>query len=112
MTEAALRGRLAQEGLEAQTWGNGPFDVYGAHRHGYDKVLVAATGSITFHLPELGRDVLLEAGDRLELPAQTLHAADVGAHGVTCLEAHRPAGSLGPEPVHRRDWGRREAERD
>jgi hypothetical protein len=110
MTEAELRERLAAEGLAAQSWGNGPFDVYGAHRHGYDKVLVAAAGSITFHLPELERDVLLEAGDRLELPAQTLHAADVGPSGVTCLEAHQPAGSLGPQPRHVRDWGRPEPE--
>ena len=104
MAEAELLERLAREGLAAQAWGNGPFDVYGAHRHGYDKVLVAAAGSITFHLPELEQDVLLEAGDRLELPAQTLHAADVGPHGVTCLEAHRPAGSLEPVPKHVPAW--------
>jgi len=63
------RGRLAAEGLTASAWGNGPFDHYPEHRHGYDKVLVAAAGAITFHLPELGRDVLLAAGDRLDLPA-------------------------------------------
>ncbi|MEX1345177.1 MAG: cupin [Candidatus Limnocylindrales bacterium] len=105
MGEAELRGRLAVEGLEAQTWGNGPFDHYGEHRHPYDKVLVAAAGSITFHLPELGRDVLLRAGDRLELPTGTLHGADVGAEGVTCLEAHLPAGSFEGVPEHLPGWG-------
>jgi hypothetical protein len=106
MSEAALRERLAGEGLDASTWGNGPFDHYGEHRHGYDKVLVAAAGSITFHLPELGRDVLLATGDRLDLPANTLHGADVGPHGVTCLEAHLPAGSLAGEPALSTGWGR------
>ena len=104
MGERALHARLAGEGLDASSWGNGPCDHYAEHRHAYDKVLVAATGSITFHLPELGRDVELLTGDRLDLPAHTLHGADVGAAGVTCLEAHLPAGSLGPEPEHRSGW--------
>jgi hypothetical protein len=38
--------------------------------------------------------VSLAAGDRLELPAGTIHDAVVGPDGVTCLEAHLPAGSL------------------
>lgn len=101
----ALRARLRAEGLEAQAWGNNPFDSYGAHRHAYDKVLVGAAGSITFHLPELGREVALEAGDRLELPAGTLHGAHVGAQGVTCLEAHLPAGTLHPSPRRVAGWG-------
>ena len=105
MSEAALRARLAGEGLTASSWSNGPFDHYAEHRHDYDKVLVAAAGSITFHLPELGRDVLLGRGDRLDLPANTLHGAYVGADGVICLEAHRWAGSLSPEPEHIPGWG-------
>ena len=93
-----LEARLAAEGLSASSWGNGPGDRYGEHRHEYDKVLVATTGWITFHLPELGRNVELRAGERLDLPARTLHGATVGAQGVSCLEAHLPAGSLGTEP--------------
>ena len=101
-----MRSRLAGEGLDASSWGNSPRDHYPEHRHAYDKVLVAASGSIVFHLPELARDVLLEAGDRLHLPAGTVHGADVGADGVTCLEAHLPAGSLGSNPERIEDWGR------
>lgn len=93
-----LEARLAAEGLSASSWGNGPGERYGEHRHEYDKVLVASSGSITFHLPELGRNVDLRAGERLDLPARTLHGATVGAQGVRCLEAHLPAGSLGTEP--------------
>ncbi len=100
MSAADLRGRLLAEGLDAGEWGNAPGDTYAAHRHGYDKVLVAAAGSITFHLAELGRDVELRTGERLELPAGTLHGATVGPAGVRCLEAHLPAGSLPGEPRH------------
>jgi uncharacterized protein YjlB len=96
--------RLAAEGLSPGAWSNGPGDVYGEHRHGYDKVLVAAVGSITFHLTELGRNVTLGTGERLDLPAGTLHGATVGSAGVTCLEAHLPAGTLAGDPLHRPEW--------
>ncbi len=104
--EAELRDRLAAEGLDASAWGNGPGDTYSAHSHGYDKVLVATSGSITFHLTDLGRDVVLATGDRLELPAGTTHGATVGSEGVECLEAHLPAGSLpaGLRPLPAGSW--------
>jgi uncharacterized protein YjlB len=92
--EAGLRERLREEGLLPSAWGNGPHDRYGAHEHGYDKVIVVATGSIRFGLPDRGGGHELAVGDRLELPAGTTHDAVVGDNGVTCLEAHLPAGSL------------------
>ena len=92
MTDVAAR--LRGEGLTASSWSNGPGDRYGAHEHGYDKVIVVESGSITFGLPALARTVELAAGDRLELPAGTRHDATVGPTGVTGLEAHQPAGSL------------------
>lgn len=95
-----LAARLRSEGLDPSGWGNGPGDVYSPHRHGYDKVLVATHGSIIFHLIDLGRDVTLNEGERLELPAGTTHGATVGSRGVQCLEAHMPAGSLQAEPRH------------
>lgn len=96
--------RLAAEGLVAGSWSNAPGDRYGAHRHGYDKVLVCGQGSIDFELPELGRTVTLSSGDRLDLPAGTLHGAFVGTDGVTCLEAHLPSGSLFGEPTVTVAW--------
>lgn len=89
-----LRSLLGDEGLVAGAWSNGAGDHYPAHRHDYDKVLVAAEGSIEFALPELGQSVTLWPGDRLDLPAGSLHSATVGSQGVTCLEAHLQAGSL------------------
>jgi quercetin dioxygenase-like cupin family protein len=93
-SDGDLERRLASEGLVASSWSNGPHDRYGAHEHGYDKVLVVAAGSIRFGLPDAGRGVDLSTGDRLNLPAGTVHDASVGPDGVTCLEAHAPRGTL------------------
>lgn len=86
--EAALRQILSAEGLNPYTWSNRPGDRYGAHTHDYHKVIYVVRGSITWILPESDRDIETFAGDRIELPAGTLHAARVGSQGVICLEAH------------------------
>ena len=91
---ATLTQRLRDEGLDPGSWSNGPGDRYSAHEHGYDKVIVVERGSIRFGLPSTGEGVDLEKGDRLELPAGTVHDATVGSLGVTCLEAHLPSGTL------------------
>ena len=85
---------MRAEGLEPGSWSNDPNDRYAAHDHPFDKVLVVASGSIRFGLPDLGRSVELTTGDRLDLPAGTRHDAVVGGPGVTCLEAHVPAGTF------------------
>jgi uncharacterized protein YjlB len=100
-----LRERLRAEGLAPGSWANGPGDRYGAHDHGYDKVIVVESGSIRFGLPATGGAVELGAGDRLELPAGTRHDALVGDAGVSCLEAHVPAGTLAGLARHAAgDW--------
>jgi quercetin dioxygenase-like cupin family protein len=95
---SVLRERLIAEGLEPGAWSNGPGDRYGAHEHGYDKVIVVAAGSIRFGLPDDA--IELETGDRLDLPAGVAHDALVGPSGVTCLEAHLSAGSLATAARH------------
>ena len=86
--------RLRREGLDPSPWSNGPGDRYGAHQHGYDKVIVVVSGAIAFGLPDERSTIALATGDRLELPAGTRHDAIVGPTGVSCLEAHLPAGRL------------------
>ena len=88
-TESTLRQLCADEGLQPYPWSNGPFDLYPAHMHSYDKVIYVVRGSITFGLPDLKQQVTLQSGDRLDLPAGTVHDATVGPQGVVCLEAHR-----------------------
>lgn len=97
---AALTNRLRAEGLDPKPWSNGTGDRYPAHDHSYDKVIVCAAGSIRFGLPGSGDTLALIPGHRLELPAGTSHDAVVGADGVTCLEAHLPAGVV-PAVAHR-----------
>jgi len=88
-TESTLTKLCAEQGLHPYQWSNGPHDTYAAHSHSYAKVIYVVRGSITFGLPELGQQLILKAGDRLDLPANTVHDAVVGAQGVVCLEAHR-----------------------
>jgi len=95
--------RLRAEGLAPGSWSNGPGDRYEAHDHDYDKVIVVERGSIRFGLVDADRSVELATGDRLELPAGTSHDALVGPGGVTCFEAHLPAGAF--DTVARRGAG-------
>lgn len=105
MSDRGVAGRLRAAGLQPSSWSNGPGDRYGAHEHGYDKVLAVDSGSIAFGLPDDDRTVVLEVGDRLDLPAGTRHDAVVGPVGVTCLEAHLAAGSLaGIQRLGDGDW--------
>jgi uncharacterized protein YjlB len=106
MSAGRLLARMAAEGLIAHGWSNGPNERYGRHAHDYDKVIVVAEGSIDFGLVATGQRIELLPGDRLELPAGTAHDARVGPAGVTCLEAHRPAGTLpaGPRRRAAEDW--------
>jgi hypothetical protein len=79
---------FAAEGCGSpRSWRNGPGDRYGRHDHGDHKVLFCLAGSIAFHLED--GDVELQAGDRLDLPPGTAHAATVGPEGCECVEASR-----------------------
>ena len=88
-TQSVLWRLMTDEGLSPYSWSNGPFDVSSAHSHSYNKVIYVVQGSITFGLPELGKQITLQTGDRLDLPAGIVHDAQVGAQGVVCLEAHK-----------------------
>jgi quercetin dioxygenase-like cupin family protein len=81
--------RLQKEATGCYSWSNGPGDTYAPHSHGYEKVLYCVDGSITFVLEGTHRRLELKAGDRMVLPAGTVHAAEVGAHGCTCIEGRR-----------------------
>ena len=78
--EESLRG----EADDVYGWSNGPGDRYARHSHAYTKILYCVTGSIDFSLDD--RVIHLRAGDRMELPAGTPHAATVGPDGCACVE--------------------------
>ena len=79
-----LMARLRAEADGCYAWSNGPGDRYAEHTHSYEKVLYCLEGSITFTLPE--RELRLEPGGRMLLPAGTAHGAVVGPNGCSCIE--------------------------
>ncbi len=88
-TEELLWRIMEGQGLNPHTWSNEPHDIYSAHKHNYNKVIYVVRGSITFGLPIIKGQVTLHVGDRLEIPAGTVHDAQVGADGVVCLEGRK-----------------------
>ena len=84
-----LMSRLRAEAGGCYSWSNGPGDLYGAHSHRYEKVLYCVDGSITFVLGDEGTRLELKSGDRMVLPAGTVHSAVVGPTGCTCIEGER-----------------------
>jgi quercetin dioxygenase-like cupin family protein len=88
-TPEDLMTRLRKEAGGCYSWSNGPGDTYAPHSHGYEKVLYCVDGSITFVLEGTGRRMELAAGDRMVLPTGTVHAAEVGPRGCTCIEGRR-----------------------
>ena len=87
--EVELHRLLSEQGLSGYRWSNGPGDTYGRHSHPFHKVIYVIQGSITFILPDRGEHISLNAGDRLDLPKDIAHEAEVGPQGVICLEAHQ-----------------------
>ncbi|WP_026369528.1 cupin domain-containing protein [Kallotenue papyrolyticum] len=95
-SEEAILARMLAEGLQPRRWSDAPGAIYPVHRHAYHKILYVVAGAISFGLPEEGRTIHLGVGDRLELPAGTLHDALVGPEGVVCLEAQLGANTETP----------------
>jgi quercetin dioxygenase-like cupin family protein len=92
MTDDRIMAAFAREGLSPRHWSNAAGDVYAAHSHAHHKVLYCLSGSITFRILDDGEEIELFAGDRLDIEAETAHAAVVGREGVTCAEAARTTG--------------------
>jgi quercetin dioxygenase-like cupin family protein len=84
-----LMTQLRSEATGCYSWSNGPGDRYAPHSHDYEKILYCVDGSITFVLEAEGRKLDLESGDRMVLPAGTIHSAVVGPSGCTCIEGKR-----------------------
>lgn len=89
--EAPLHARLAQEGFDAFSWSDPPGHGYAPHQHEHDESLWMLRGRMTFGIA--GAEYVLEPGDRLMLPAGTVHSAVAGPAGAAYLIGRRnPAG--------------------
>jgi quercetin dioxygenase-like cupin family protein len=84
-----LMSKLKTEASGCYSWSNSPGERYAAHSHSFEKVLYCVDGSITFALEGEGKGLELHSGDRMVLPAGTVHSAVVGPSGCTCIEGHR-----------------------
>ncbi|HLB77347.1 MAG TPA: cupin domain-containing protein [Candidatus Dormibacteraeota bacterium] len=97
--------RLREEADHCYSWSNGLGAQYAVHAHPYRKILYVMAGSITF-TPEGDQPVTMSPGDRIEIPAGTVHGALVGAEGVTCWEGQARAKSVRDEAASGRSPGR------
>ena len=86
--EMDLKGRLAADGFgDAFAWTDAPGAHYAAHSHDHDESIWVIAGEVTFGAG--GRALRLGPGDRLMLPANTVHTADAGPDGATYLIGER-----------------------
>ncbi len=85
--EAALRATLVREGFEVLGWDDAPGARYAPHSHDHDESLWVVDGVMTFGVG--GAELRLEPGDRLMLPAGTVHTAVAGPAGATYLVGQR-----------------------
>jgi len=64
-----------------------PFRIHTQHKHAVDETLHIIKGSLDFHLQ--GETISCGVGDRLLLPAETLHSSVAGEEGCTYVIATR-----------------------
>ena len=72
---AMLKKLLASEGLDSYEWRDEAGTRYGEHTHTYDEIRWVVSG--TLRVGVSGKTYLLGPGDRLDLPANTPHSAEV-----------------------------------
>jgi quercetin dioxygenase-like cupin family protein len=86
-TEREARDQLTSDGFAVYRWTDAPGAHYEPHTHDEDECLWLLAGGISFEIG--GRAFALAPGDRLELPAGTVHAATAGPAGATYLIGER-----------------------
>ena len=89
-TETELSQRLRDAGMEPTLWENVAGTIYHARVNGYHMVIHVLSGSIVFGFRIIGEPTVLNAGDRLSLPAGVEYNAVVGDKGVVYLEGQLP----------------------
>ncbi|MEW6731240.1 MAG: cupin domain-containing protein [Acidobacteriota bacterium] len=86
LNETNMRQRLMAEGYTVARYIYPPGTYFSPHTHGVDKKDTVLRGC--FKLIANDQEFLLEAGDMLEIPAGTVHSAEViGNESVVSLDA-------------------------
>lgn len=83
--EEELVRLLDAKRITAERWMGEEFEDYTAHKHPFDKQIWCVEGSIVFTIDN--KEITLQAGDTLDLPADTIHTAKAGFSGVVCYES-------------------------
>ena len=84
--ESELITLLEAQGIEAERWMAEEFEYFEPHVHEKNKRIWCAEGSITF-LINGDKTIPLQAGDGLDMPANTIHEANAGFAGCICYES-------------------------
>ncbi len=93
--EEELITLLGNKKIVAERWIGEEFEDLLPHKHAYDKQLWCVEGSIVFTIG--AKDITLQAGDSLDMPADTAHHAKAGFSGVVCYES--PIANVSPESL-------------
>ncbi len=94
LSESALRRKLEQRGYRVSRYVYPPGTRFPAHNHAVDKIDAVLSGR--FRLVLGGEAVVLQAGDAIEVPRGTVHAAEViGDSAVVSLDAIKGAARSG-----------------
>ena len=88
LTEEAMRGKLAERGYSVSRYVYRPGTHFPQHTHNTDKIDAVLSGR--FRMTMEVQEVVLEAGDSLEVPRGAEHSAEVvGDEDVVSLDAVR-----------------------
>jgi quercetin dioxygenase-like cupin family protein len=83
-----LKQLLKSEGLESELYSDPPGTKYGRHKHDFDDFIVIVTGKMRLATDRY--EWVLRPGDRLDIPANTAHRAEmIGKEEVSYLSAAR-----------------------
>ncbi len=86
LSEAAMRRKLEGDGYTVSRYTYPPGTFFPDHQHPMDKVDTVLRGR--FRIRMQGFDVILEPGDMIAVPANTVHSAEVvGDEPVASLDA-------------------------
>lgn len=81
-----LQKMLTAQGLEHDLYSDSPGTKYGRHKHAFDDFIVIVAGKMRIVTDT--QDWVMKPGDRLDLPANTSHSAEVvGREEVQYLSA-------------------------
>jgi len=81
-----LKHKLSVEGLESELYSDRPGTKYARHKHPFDDFVMIVSGKMKIATDD--GEWLLKPGDRINLPANTVHSAEVlGKEEVQYLSA-------------------------